>query len=484
MWPPPTCTTISSVLRFFAVPQNLWDAFCQAIGDPGEDLRLVAALPAELVAESLAATRLPTGRRLSPVEAIQVGMVFRACHRLIHLQGGGGLDVWKDPNPWSDPTPSPTASTTPGPLTTTSSGERKLKFSQILDQGDDTEFVCDSENAKSEFYTKYINKMGGLPVDSEDPSIEQLCALQRRVQTLRQPPYVDFSIWVPYSKRYLRAAKYKSFIMQEDGTFLAKMTPGPSSFQHWQSSYRLLRTALLMLDLISLSNILAWESMMEKLTRQYPGAWHLIVAADDRARGEYMGRTLARIRMELDQGMAPPHGWDPNRPWDEVWKQVLADRDFWNEQVHLPAMVWTSRGARGIPLTPVEEFAADHIKGGTAALLPDMEKPDKEKSPNPKRASNRVRREAKKKRLAAEREELRQLRGGGKGGKSSGSHQGPKGGKSGGGSGELCYAWNNGNGLCGGLPPGEACKAKIPREHRCTRCGSPGHPSKDCQKKS
>ena len=68
----------------------------------------------------------------------------------------------------------------------------------------------------------------------------------------------------------------------------------------------MLRTALLMLDLISLSNILAWESMVEKLTRQYPGAWHLIVAADDRARGEYMGRTLARIRMELDQGVAPP----------------------------------------------------------------------------------------------------------------------------------------------------------------------------------
>ena len=484
MWPPSTCTSTSSVLRFFAVNDNLWDAFCGAIGDPGEDLRLIAALPPEVIAESLAATRLPNGRRLTPVEAIQVGMVYRACHRLIHLQGGGGLDLWRDPNPWNDTATTSTTPTTPGPLSTTSSGERKLKFSQVLDQGDDTEFVCDSENAKAEFYTKYVNKMGGLPMDAEDPSIEQLCALQRRVQTLKQPPYVDFSVWVPYSKKYLRAAKYKSFIMQEDGSFLAKMTPGPSNYQRWQASFRLLRTALLMLDLISLNNILAWEAMVEKLTRQYPGAWHLVVAAEDRARGEYMSKSLARIKMELDQGARPPHGWDVSRPWNEVWKQILQDRDYWNEQVHLPAMVWTSRGARGTPLTPVEEFAAENIKGGASSLQPEAERHGKEEDPHPKRSTNKVRREAKKKRQVAEREELRQWRNGGKGGKSSSSHQGGKGGKSGGGSTELCFAWNNGNGLCGGLPPGEACKAKVPREHKCTKCGSPGHPSKDCQKKS
>ena len=51
-------------------------------------------------------------------------------------------------------------------------------------------------------------------------------------------------------------------------------------------------------------------------------------------------------------------------------------------------------------------------------------------------------------------------------------------GSKGGASGETCYTWNNGNGLCGGLPPGEPCKAKVARLHQCCLlCCPPALPS-------
>ena len=111
---------------------------------------------------------------------------------------------------------------------------------------------------------------------------------------------------------------------------------------------------------------------------------------------------------------------------------------------------------------------SDSIPGGDAA--------------ESRRNNNRLKKEAKKRKWAADREELRSLREGkGKGGKGGG---GKPGGAGRGGAGnpgeEECYAWNNGNGLCGGLPAGSQCKGKVQRLHRCTVCKSPGHPSKDC----
>ena len=85
MWPPPGTTNIDGVLAYFSLPAWLWESFCAAVGDPGGNLRLLSAMPAEMVSEAVAACRGDGGRRLSPVEAIQLGLVYRAAHRLVHL---------------------------------------------------------------------------------------------------------------------------------------------------------------------------------------------------------------------------------------------------------------------------------------------------------------------------------------------------------------------------------------------------------------
>ena len=96
---------------------------------------------------------------------------------------------------------------------------------------------------------------------------------------------------------------------------------------------------------------------IERLNRQYPGCWGLVAAADDRGRGEYMAKTLVKIKVEVDQGLPPPLGWDPDDPWDVVWNRVLKDKECWSEQVHVPAIAWAARGAKRKPFTLMEETA-------------------------------------------------------------------------------------------------------------------------------
>eukprot|EP00435_Cladocopium_sp_Y103_P034325 s1252_g8.t2 len=333
-----------------------------------------------------------------------------------------------------------------------------MKLSQVADQGDESEFAILPESCKAAYYTKYVSKVGGMPADAEDPTVEQISAVVRKVRTLGQPPYCDFAVWVPFAKRHLRAQKYQSFLLQEDGTFLQKMVPGPACFAHWQMSYRVLRTTLIMTDIISLANLMEWESMIERLNRQHPNCWGLIAAAEDRARGEYMSRTLAKLRLEIDQGTRqPPPGWNVEEPWNAVWRLVVEDREFWAEQVVTPALSWAARGQRGKPLPPWEELAEANVKGGRLAYQPEMEETEGDTG---NRRKNRVRREARKKRQRADKEELQEYR---KGSKPGGTKGSGKTGSKGGQSEEACYAWNNGNGLCGGLPPGESCRGKIKR---------------------
>ena len=78
MWPPATASTVEAVLAFFSLPSQVWDAFCGAVGDPGSDMRVLASMPVQMLAEGVMAARLASGRRLTPVEAIRVGMIFRA----------------------------------------------------------------------------------------------------------------------------------------------------------------------------------------------------------------------------------------------------------------------------------------------------------------------------------------------------------------------------------------------------------------------
>ena len=465
---------LSACCTHFRVPSEVWAAFTDAAGDPGEDVRLLAALPPQAVATCSETALLPDGSHLSPIQAAQVGLVYRLARRKVHVDNGLDLAFWVDPDPWGTIAPAPTVGTPPSPAATTP--ERKIKFSQILDQSDETEFVVEAEQQKQLWLQIYINKTGGLPLEAEEPSTEQISAIRKRLSA-GLGPYADFALFLPYGKKALRAQKYRTYLPTPEGGYLMKEVPGPSCFSQWQGSFKVYRSALLMLDVASMATLVAYESHIEKMSKLYSSAWHLIVAADDLARAEHLTRLRVTTSMEITNGGKPPPCWDKDNPWEALFRLVIKDSSFWQEQVHLPANAWLAHGARGIPHTPAEAYASSSMQGGLEAIRADTEavKASPQRTSG-QRTKNQIRKEGKRKRIQADREELQRLRGASNKGNGKGKDKDK-------GAPQLCFAWNNNNGACAGLHPGSACQGKVTREHKCTSCGSPGHPAHQCPKK-
>lgn len=468
-------TTLQQVRDWYHLPQDLWQAFVARAGDPQDDLRLLSVLPPIVVATSLEGARLPDGSPLTAVQASHVGLVYFLAKRIQHTRSGGDWDQWKEPVLFGDVAAnnSPTAPTT---TPTNLPADRKLKMTQVLDQADDGEFIVENESTKAAWYQQYHATMGGWPPEEEEASVEQLSALARRLSTQSIAPFVDFGVWVPYGAKALRASRFRTWVMTGSG-FVQKELPGPSSFTQWRTCFRVLRTALICLDACTVSALQRYESHIESMARLYPHGWHLIYAADEVARSNHSNRLKAQIHLDIRAGKAPPTGWDHNRPWDYVFRHLPDDEGFWRQQVHSPAIAWIASGSKGTPCTPAEQVAGDLLPGGLKTITPSTDrqgnKVDEPKVPSTKQQLNRQRRESRKRKYQNDKEELQALRSQtGKGsGKTSKGSPNKK---------QKCYSWNNGNGACGGLAPGLPCASATPREHRCTICDSPGHPSREC----
>ena len=79
---------------------------------------------------------MPGDISLTPTQAVQIGLVWRLARRIMWARGGGNWNEWRDTDPWA--TAAATASSPAPPTTTTR--ERGLKMSAVIDQSDETEF--------------------------------------------------------------------------------------------------------------------------------------------------------------------------------------------------------------------------------------------------------------------------------------------------------------------------------------------------------
>ena len=55
-------------------------------------------------------------------------------------------------------------------------------MTQILDQMDDGDFTVQTEEMRAKWYQRYVQVVGGYPPEEEDPTLEQLSALQKRIE--------------------------------------------------------------------------------------------------------------------------------------------------------------------------------------------------------------------------------------------------------------------------------------------------------------
>ena len=117
------------------------------------------------------------------IQAAQVGLIWKLENRIMYTRGGGAWNTWQEEDAWTS-TDTASSSRPSAPATETPAGEgtkdRKLKCSQIIGQGDDSEFTVLPEEKKRLWLQQYVQLTGAVPEEEEEPTLEQLSALRKR----------------------------------------------------------------------------------------------------------------------------------------------------------------------------------------------------------------------------------------------------------------------------------------------------------------
>ena len=475
--------TVTDAVNWFRLDARIWQLWLSQVGDPQDDLRLLAALPKNAVtgACGIAAQH----GTFSALHATQVGLVWRLAKMVMSHRAGLQPQEHMDNDPWESLS-STTAAATMSHSSTGGSGvkERVLKMATLVDQADESELLPPTPLQVDTWMQSYINIMGAPPQEEEEPTGAQLAALNKKLEA-GLCPYVDFSVWTPFERRTSRAQKFRVYQPLGDGTYLLRELPGPANLQQWLLCWRVFKAAALMLGAVSLAALQSYEKTIEKLTTQWASCWGLIARADDTARAEKLERIRRNIQVDEANGRSVPLDWDRSRPWTACFNILSQDEKYWSEQVRNPAMAWMASGSKGVAVAPAEAIARTHFPGAGGEGHFEVPAEGQESWKEKKRQVNRDRRASKRARAARDREELVKLRAGnthgdkGSGGQGSGKGKGKAKSKDQSGE-ELCYSWASGKGSCASVPPGGACVGKTKRVHKCQFCLSPGHKNADC----
>ena len=134
--------TLTDVRAHVGCGDRLWQSVTDQLGDPGDNVLLVAALPQHVLIQACGNAETTPGVGLTPFQATHVGLVWRICRKIVHMRAGQPEGDFTDLDPWTPSTPSTSATTTSAPASTGHSvKERVLKMSSLVDQADDSELL-------------------------------------------------------------------------------------------------------------------------------------------------------------------------------------------------------------------------------------------------------------------------------------------------------------------------------------------------------
>ena len=214
-----------ALLTWAGVPDAAWAAFEAQVGPVGDLIRNIALLPASTVRTAADAATDPDGVALRPLAKAQIGIVWRIARRL----GATSWDAFIDQDLFEDtPIAAPTVASPSGVVTTLATASRKVKLNQVIDQSDETEIVLAEDQLVKKWFEIYRNFAQGPAEAEEEPSIEQLSAVYSRVVTLNKTPWADFAIFTPFSRRLIKANKFKAFIFSRTEPSSARRSLGQS----------------------------------------------------------------------------------------------------------------------------------------------------------------------------------------------------------------------------------------------------------------
>eukprot|EP00435_Cladocopium_sp_Y103_P016613 s3999_g4.t1 len=337
-------TTVAQARAWAGLSPEPWEALSASLGTV-PTLQVLAYIPIFGFKEAIEDARVPvpaqgvpgedghvpaTTRQLTMVEGTQAGLMLQLARLKFDREVVDPLAASATPaTPGSQAAP---GTTVPGTGGQSQSLHRKIKNSQVIDQADEGEIPTLDHATLDEHY-KVLREAKGGPVRPEtEPSADQIAAMKAR-------------------GRFSKALKFLNHVLQPDGTFKAVEVSGPPNFDAWTLSWKVYVNTLLTLEVVvgtkkvsiaSLSAMEEYHDMFRDLVKNYPEAWHLLVIAEDRCRGEHFPGVRRELEAQHDRGLAP--NFEPKRPWDEVFRTAARDRDYWDRHVREPALLFRTAG--------------------------------------------------------------------------------------------------------------------------------------------
>jgi hypothetical protein len=193
-------------------------------------------------------------------------------------------------------------------------------------------------------FDAYKSKYGEFPSPEMEPTTDQLAAVQQLLDG-GQPPYVDFAVFGPHGRRTLRKLTHSAFQYNAlHGSWKRRELDGPSSFHQWWKSWLVFRCTLMLLQAALPESLDRYAEFIRSLTERFGhDRWFLIYQGDVRMRSERMERQRRHFMHEHMQGRLPEY--DPTRPWGFMFHAAAQDRDFWDDEVRTPCLLYAARGA-------------------------------------------------------------------------------------------------------------------------------------------
>ena len=238
------------------------------------------------------------------------------------------------------------AGATPTPQATAGPPIKKIKLN-ILDQVLESEVAALDAAGIQDKFLEYHVAMGGdraapiliTPLPEFEPSADQISALT--AQLALGSCWVDFATWTPYNDRTRRRESFRALVLNVDGQLVHAELKGPNSFEQWLDCWHVFRVAMLMCKGASQPVLEAYANWIRKLAQRYGHeCWGLLYQADHRGRLEHLERLRRRGSVSYQtavlaaSGHQTPvvHMFDPGKPWDYCFDQLIADKEFWQEQ--------------------------------------------------------------------------------------------------------------------------------------------------------
>ena len=158
-------------------------------------------------------------------------------------------------------------------------------------------------------------------------------------------------------------------ILGPNGVMLSKRLAAPSSYDAWESCWRLFSATMVSLGAASVGALDMYLTGIKLAVTQFPGRWDLVVSTDFLLRSEQW----ARLRRSCSRSR--PAGFDPDRPWSYVIAASAYGatdspmRDWWSNRFVLPILTTGSTAAARARVALVEGSAA---ATGTGAAEPSQ----------------------------------------------------------------------------------------------------------------